>query len=149
MKKTFKLMGLLLLSLTMTLTSCGDKGPAPANEDNSIVLGDDLYKITSARCVADISDYEAELIFYCNELILTIELEGQTDAAVGAYELLHEGRYTAEIDMVGSDKDYDVTGTLAISREETDNVYSITISGEAYKDRAPRYFSMVYQGELK
>lgn len=148
MKKAFYLMGLLFLSITMTLTSCNQKDSAPANEGNSIVLGDDLYNITSARSVIDNSDNEVDLILYCNELTLSIDLDGQNEVAVGVYDLLREGRYTAEVDMNSSDKDYDVTGTLAISKVETDNVYSITISGEAYKDRAPLYFSMVYQGEL-
>ena len=132
----------------MTLTSCNQNDSAPENEGNSIVLGDDMYNITSALCTVENHESEVDITFYCNDLSLSIELKGEKELAVGVYELAREGRYTGEIDFYSSDKDYDVTGTLAISKAETDNVYSITISGEAYKDRAPLYFSMVYQGEL-
>lgn len=145
MKKTFYLMGLLLLTIAMTLTSC-DK-PVPETKENTIVLGDDVYQINSAISIADNSDNDVELVFYCNDITLSVDLEGYKDVAVGVYDLAREGRYTAEVDVLGSDRDFDVTGTLAISIDEN-NLYNITISGEAYKDRGPRYFSMIYQGEL-
>ena len=146
MKKTFYLMGLLLLSLTMTLTSC-NKDQTTENEGNSIVLGDDMYSITSALCTVDNPESEVDLTFYCNDLSLSIELKGEKELAVGVYELTREGRYTGEIDFYSSDKDYDATGTLAIG-ETTDGVYTITLSGEALKDRGGRYLSLVYQGEI-
>lgn len=140
-------MGLLLLSLTMSLTSCSEKDYAPENEGNSIVLGDDMYSITSALCTVDNPESEVDLTFYCSDLSLSIELKGEKELAVGVYELTREGRYTGEIDFYNSDRDYDATGTLAIS-ETTDGVYTITLSGEAFKDRGGRYLSLVYQGEL-
>lgn len=146
MKKTFYLMGLLFLSLTMTLTSC-NKDQTTENEGNSIVLGDDMYSITSALCTVDNPESEVDLTFYCNDLSLSIELKGEKELAVGVYELTREGRYTGEIDFYSSDKDYDATGTLAIS-ETTDGVYTITLSGEAFKDRGGRYLSLVYLGEI-
>ena len=147
MKKTFYLMGLLLLSLTMSLTSCSEKNTAPENEGNSIVLGDDMYSITSAICTVDNPESEVDLTFYCSDLSFSIELKGEKELAVGVYELSREGRYTGEIDFYNSDREYDATGTLAIS-ETTDGVYTITLSGEAFKDRVGRYLSLVYQGEL-
>lgn len=148
MKKTFYLMGLLLLSLTMSLTSCNNKDSAPENEGNSIVLGDDMYNITSALCTVDNPESEVDLTFYCSDLSLSIELKGEKELAVGVYELTREGRYTGEIDFYSSDRDYDATGTLAISIDETGSIYTITLSGEAFKDRGGRYLSLVYQGEL-
>lgn len=146
MKKTFYLMGLLFLSLTMTLTSC-NKDQTTENEGNSIVLGDDMHSITSALCTVDNPESEVDLTFYCNDLSLSIELKGEKELAVGVYELTREGRYTGEIDFYSSDRDYDATGTLAIS-ETTDGVYTITLSGEALKDRGSRYLSLVYLGEI-
>lgn len=149
MKKTFLLLGLFILSLTMAMTSCND--PEPENNGhngtiNSIIIGDDSYEIKSAVFVADESDNDAEMIFSCNDLVFNIDLEGYDKIPTGTFELTREGRYTAEADMLFHDYDYEVTGALTIS--ESSNIISVTISGEAYKDRASKKFSLSYQGEF-
>lgn len=149
MKKTFLFLGLFILSLTMSLTSCNE--PEVENNGtnastNSIIIGNDLYEIKSAMFVADESDKAVEMIFSCNDLVFNIDLEGYDKIPTGTFELTLEGRYTAEADMIFHDYDYEVTGALTIS--ESSNIISVTISGEAYKDRASKKFSLSYQGEF-
>ena len=149
MKKTLLFLGLFILALTTTLTSCNnsDNNDGHNDSDNHITIGDRHYRINSAFVVADEIDKETELSFYCDDLLFTIDLEGQGKLPTGTFELTREGRYTAEVDMLFHDYDYEITGALTIS--ESSDIIVITISGDAYKDRASKKFSMSFKGKLE
>ena len=147
MKKTLLTLGLFILSLTMSLTSCKkDKNDEPNLTENSITISNDVYPIKSAYLIVDEFENEVDLKFYCDELDFTIDLDGYKELPDGTFELKREGKYTAEADMRYSDKDYDVTGSLTISR--TDEIFNITVIGDAYKDRAAKDFTLSYKGEI-
>ena len=150
MKKTLLFLGLFILALT-TIISCKDSesesnNNASSNETNATTIGDHKYKINSAMIFADEFENEIELSFYCDDLLFTIDLEGYMVLPTGTFEITREGRYTAEADMLFHDYAYDVTGALTIS--ESSDVISVTISGNAYKDREPKRFSMTFQGDF-
>ena len=96
--------------------------------------------------IVDEFENEVDIKFYCDELDFTIDLDGYKELPDGTFELKREGKYTAEADMRYSDKDYDVTGSLTISR--TDEIFNITVIGDAYKDRAAKDFTLSYKGEI-
>ena len=150
MKKTLLFLGLFILTLT-TMISCkdsesGSNNNVSGNETNTITIGNREYKINSAMIFADEFENEIELSFYCDDLLFTIDLEGYLVLPTGTFELAREGRYTAEADMLFHDYDYDVTGAMTIS--ESSDVISVIISGNAYKDREPKRFSMTFLGDF-
>lgn len=147
MKKTLLFLGLFILALTMT--SCNNSDNNDGNDDygNHITIGDRAYHINSAFVVADEIDKETELSFYCDDLIFSIDLEGHGKLPTGTFEITREGRYTAEAEMLFHNYDYEITGALTIS--ETSDIIVITISGDAYKDRASKKFSMSFKGKLE
>lgn len=148
MKKTLIYLGLFILTLTMSLTSCKEKGEndEPNLTDNSITIGKDVYPIKSAYLIVDELENEVDVKFNCEELEFSIDLNGHKELPSGTIELTREGKYTADVDMRYSDKDYDVTGALTISK--TNEIYNMTIIGDAYKDRTPKDFTLSYQGEI-
>lgn len=131
----------------MSLTSCKkDKNDEPNLTENSITISNDVYLIKSAYLIVDEFENEVDIKFYCDELDFTIDLDGYKELPDGTFEIKREGKYTAEADMRYSDKDYDVTGSLTISR--TDEIFNITVIGDAYKDRAAKDFTLSYKGEI-
>lgn len=149
MKKTLLFLGLFILTLTATLTSCNNSENNDGNDisDNHITIGDHFYRINSAFIVADDIDKETELSFYCDDLLFTIDLEGHGKLPTGTFEITREGRYTAEADMFFHNYDYEISGALTIS--ESSDIIVITISGNAYKDRASKKFSLSFKGNLE
>lgn len=149
MKKTHLFLGLIILALTTTLTSCNDRDNDNGHDNthNHIIIGDRSYSINAAFLTEDKHDKETEISFYCDDLLFTIDLEGYEKLPTGTFELTREGRYNAEADMLFHDYDYEITGSLTIS-ETSDNVV-ITISGDAYKDRNTKKFSLSYKGKLE
>ena len=155
MKKTLLILGLFILALTTTMTSCNEPEPESGQGGNnggngtitnSTTIGDDVYEIISAVFVADENENDVELTFNCNDLEINIELDGFDKIPTGTFELTREGKYTAEADMLFQDYDYDITGALTIS--VSSNVITVTISGDAYKNRSSKKFSLSYQGEF-
>lgn len=146
MKKTILFLGLFILALTTALTSCNEPEPEGSNSNNAITIGNDIHEITSAMFVADEFEKDVEITFFTNDFVFNIELDGYDKIPTGTFELTREGRYTAEADMLFHDYDYEITGALTIS--ESSNVITVTISGDAYKDRASKKFSLNFQGEL-
>lgn len=147
MKKTLLTLGLFILTLTMSLTSCKKDKTGEANlTDNSITIDEEVYPIKTVLLIVDEFENEADVKFNCEELEFTIDLNGHKELPDGTFELTREGKYTAEVDMRYSDKDYDVTGSLTISK--TDDIFAVTIIGDAYKDRAPKDFTLSYQGKI-
>lgn len=134
--------------LTMSLTSCKEKGEndEPKLTDNSITIGNDVYPIKSAFLIVDELENEVDVKFNCDELDFSIDLNGHKELPISTIELTREGKYTADADMRYSDVDYDVTGSLTISK--TNETFNVTIIGDAYKDRAPKDFTLSYQGEI-
>lgn len=153
MKKTFLFLGLFILTLATAMTSCtksnsennNGSNNGSNNTKNTIIIGDEVYEINSAFYDND-DDDDIELIFTCNDLIFDIELDDYAQIPTGTFELTRDGRHTAEVDMLFHDYEYDVTGALTISQSE--DVFTITITGDAYKDREVKKFSMTFQGKL-
>ncbi len=156
MKKTLLILGLFILALTTTMTSCNKSEPESGQGvnngggetiTNSTSIGDNVYEINSAIFVVDNNENDVELKFNCNDLEINIELDGFDKIPTGTFELTREGKYTAEADMLFQDYDYEITGALTIS--ESSDVITVTVSGDAYKDRGPEKFSLTFQGEFE
>lgn len=156
MKKTLLILGLSILALTTTMTSCNKSEPESGQSGNngggetitnSTSIGNNVYEINSAIFVVDDNENDVELKFNCNDLEINIELDGYDNIPTGTFELTREGKYTAEADMLFQDYDYEITGALTIS--ESSDVITVTISGDAYKDRGPEKFSLTFQGEFE
>lgn len=154
MKKTF-LLGLFILALTTLMTSC-NKSNSENNSSNNgsnngsgstsniIIIGNDVYQINSA--FYDDDDDDIELTFTCNDLIFDIDLDNYDKIPTGTFEITHDGRHTAEVEMLFHDYEYDVTGALTIS--QSDDVFTITITGVAVEDYIQLPFSCTYEGRL-
>lgn len=153
MKKTF-LLGLFILALTTLMTSC-NKSNSENNSSNNgsnngsgstsniIIIGNDVYQINSAFYD---DDDDIELTFTCNDLIFDIDLDNYDKIPTGTFEITHDGRHTAEVEMLFHDYEYDVIGALTIS--QSDDVFTITITGVAVEDYIQLPFSCTYEGRL-
>ncbi len=146
---------LLLLSvitfLLMLLTDCSNaKGDFQGSEnqyvatENYINIGENNFPIKSVFSITE--ENTTKIYIKAYDINLTIELDDYRNVPVGVFELTNDGKYTAEAEMIGTEFECDLIGSLTI--EKDGDIYSVTASGYAFVNRTHVPFSLDFDGTI-